>query len=222
MSNAFFITATGTEIGKTYVSASLLQAARDAGRSVSAIKPLMSGFDPDNLLASDAGQLLKACGREATPENVNAICLHSFTPPLAPNVAARQAGVALDDDALTAFCEDGLSRAADLCLVEGAGGVLSPATDSMLQADLAARLKLPAILITADYLGTVSHTLSAMEALDRRGVPVSAVVVSEPSPGAAPDEMEAELARWRPEAVFLTAHYQDAGIGARLLRQIAA
>lgn len=221
MGKAYFVTATGTEIGKTFVAAELLRAARHSGRSVHALKPLMSGFNKAELSASDAGQLLAGCGRDVTAPAVDAICLHSFTEPLAPNVAARQAGVALDNEALVEFCQQGLAAPHDLTLVEGAGGVLSPATDTLLQADLAARLALPVILITADYLGTVSHTLSAMEALDRRGLQIAAAVISEPVPGANPVAMASELTRWRPETPFLTASHGDAGIGGALMAALA-
>lgn len=217
MSKAYYVTATGTEIGKTFVAAALLRAARQSGRSVHAIKPLMSGFSRSALDECDAGQLLAGCGRDVTAQTVDAICLHSFTEPLAPNVAARRAGVALDDDTLIEWCRQRITDTHDLTLVEGAGGVLSPATDTMLQADLAARLKLPVILITADYLGTVSHTLSAIEALDSRGLQIAAAVVSEPAAGANPEAMAEELARWRPETPFLTAPHGDDGIGGALL-----
>ncbi|MEO1136556.1 MAG: dethiobiotin synthase [Pseudomonadota bacterium] len=217
MGKAYYVTATGTEIGKTFIAAALLRAARQSGYSVHAIKPLMSGFSRSALGACDAGQLLIGCGRDVTAQTVDAICLHSFTEPLAPNVAARRAGVALDDATLVKFCEQGLAAPHDLTLIEGAGGVLSPATDTLLQADLAARLSLPVILISADYLGTVSHTLSAMEALEKRGLKIAAAIISEPVSGANPRAMAEELARWRPETPFLTAPHDDDGIGGTLL-----
>ncbi len=221
MTAAFFITAIGTSIGKTYIAASLLAAASTEGRSVHALKPLMSGYDPEQMADSDAGRLLAACGRSVTQAELDAVCLHAFPDELAPNVAARQADVALDDGAITEFCGTGIAGGADLVLIEGAGGVLSPMTDAMLQADLIARLSLPAVIVAANYLGAVSHTLSAAEALDRRGIAIAAIVVSNPKGLGAPDALIMELRRWRPDEIYLSAPHNDASVGARLLKAIA-
>lgn len=208
MTSRIFVTATGTEIGKTYLSAAIVTAACRINHSVHALKPLMSGFAPDAYGASDAGILLSALGEKVTPETVSDICLHAFPPPLAPNVAARQLGVEIDDEALLDFCRRGLKTDAGLILVEGAGGVLSPATDDMLQADLIAALDLPAILVTTNYLGAVSHTLTALESLERRQIPVAAMVVSQPTPDAAtPTSLIDELLRLRPEIAILAAPF---------------
>lgn len=221
MTNAHFVTATGTEIGKTYICAALLRAAREKGKSVSALKPLMSGYDSTDLNACDAGQLLIACGREATQQSVDEICLHRFTEPLAPNVAARRAGLAINDDALVGFCRKGLAHtAADgLMLIEGAGGVLSPVSDTMLHGELITALALPAILVTTNYLGSVTHTLTAIEALERRAATISLVVVSQPTPDSPPPSpLIEELALFRPTLKVITAPFTNnpSHIGASL------
>ena len=177
----YFVTATGTDIGKTYVSARLIEAWRSRGIRAEATKPLMSGFAEDALEQSDAGRLLVAMGREVTPESVSEICLHRLTPPLAPNVAMRQAGIAQDYNEVLGFTQRRLAADADVHLVEGAGGVMSPLTDETLQIDLMADLQLPIILVTAPYLGSISHTLTAIDALHARGLAIVALVVSQPS-----------------------------------------
>ncbi|MEM9495768.1 MAG: dethiobiotin synthase [Pseudomonadota bacterium] len=201
--SAYFVTGSGTEIGKTYVSAAILKAARAAGRAVSASKPLMSGFTRSAIAESDAGLLLDACGEASTEANLARICLHNFEEPAAPNIAARNAGVALDDDALIRFVSRSAPSSDGLHLVEGAGGVMSPATDSLLQRDLAAALGAPAILVTINYLGAISHTLSAMEALDKVSVKTALVVVSQPTADVAPPgDIIPELAMWRGEPIL--------------------
>lgn len=205
--HAFFVTATGTDIGKTYLSAGLLSAWHAAGLSVAATKPLMSGFSEDQLEQSDAGRLLAAMGEAVTPAAVSAICLHRPTPPLAPNVAMRQAGIRQDYRDVVDFVRQRLNTGSDVHLVEGAGGVMSPVTDDRLQIDLMADLALPVILVTAPYLGSISHTLTALDAIAARGLSLAALVVSEPSPGGPdPAGFCSEILRFRSPPVFILPH----------------
>ena len=164
-----------------------------------AVKPVMSGFGEDALAASDAGQLLAGCGREVSPETVSEICLHRFEAPLAPNVAMRQAGVRQDYEAILDFVRERMTGAgADICLVEGAGGVMSPLTDDRLQIDLMADLGLPVILVAASYLGAVSHTLSAIDVLRARGLEIAQLIISQPDPDSAePDTLGHEVGLFR-------------------------
>ncbi|ABI75828.1 dethiobiotin synthase [Hyphomonas neptunium ATCC 15444] len=220
---SYFVTATGTDIGKTYVSARLISAWRAQGYVAQATKPVMSGFAEDALEQSDAGRLLTAMGRAVTPASVAEICLHRLAPPLSPNVAMRQAGVRQDYPEILAFVRDRLSDGGDCHLVEGAGGVMSPLTDEKLQIDLMADLQLPIILITAAYLGSVSHTLTALYALSARGLKVSAVAISQPfSSGDDLSAFAGELNRFRDVPVFGIPHGHDAAaLGTALLQQDA-
>lgn len=207
---AFFVTATGTDIGKTYLSARLLAACRASGMLVAATKPVMSGFSEAELEQSDAGRLLAAMGEAVTPEAVSRICLHRLTPPLAPNIAMRQAGIRQDYQEILRFVRMRLASETDLHLVEGAGGVMSPLTDDSLQTDLMAALGLPVILVTAPYLGSISHTLTAMDAIAARGLALAALVVSEPVPGGPdPDAFRDELIRIRKVPAFVLPNGAD-------------
>lgn len=208
---SYFITATGTDIGKTYVSTQLILAWRARGYVAEATKPVMSGFAEDALDQSDAGRLLAAMGRAATPEAVSAICLHRLAPPLAPNVAMRQAGIVQDHGQIRDFVSRRLAIGADFHLVEGAGGIMSPLTDDTLQIDLMADLNLPVILVTAPYLGSISHTLTALDVLSARGLNVVAVVISQPSSsGDDPAVFGRELNLFSGISHFAMAHGQDA------------
>lgn len=218
---ALFVTATGTEMGKTHVGAGLLEHLRSSGRGVRAIKPVMSGFDPNALEASDAGRLLLACGLPVDDTTLADVCLHRFDAPLAPNVAARRQGVVLDYAGLLAFTRQRLAQPAEFAVVEGAGGVMSPLTDRVLCCELIAELGLPTLVVTTSYLGAISHTLSALEVLQRRGVAVRAVVISQPAPDVgAPGPMLAELARFTPlpllDAPFEPSRRERVRLGGRL------
>ena len=196
--SAYFVTAIGTDIGKTYASVQLLRAARADGRTVSACKPLMSGFGEDALDASDAGQLLAAMDRPVMPETVSDICLHRFEQPLAPNVAMRRAGMAQDYDAILSFARASLPddpRA--FHLIEGAGGLMSPVTDEKLHSDFILDLRLPVILVAAGYLGAVSHTLTALDWLQSHRIMIAALIVSQPqADGEDPAHLIGEVRRW--------------------------
>lgn len=207
----YFVTATGTDIGKTYVSARLIEAWRNRGIAAEATKPLMSGFAEEALEQSDAGRLLVAMGRQVTPASVAEVCLHRLTPPLAPNVAMRQAGVAQNYNEIRGFVTRRLSMEADVHLVEGAGGVMSPLTDETLQIDLMADLQLKVILVTAPYLGSISHTLTAIDALRARGLEIAALVVSQPSvAGGDPVMFLEEIARFRKLPAAIVTNGADA------------
>ena len=195
---AYYVTSTGTDTGKTYVAASLLKAWRAYGRSVLATKPVMTGFDDGDLDISDCGRLLEAKGLPCTPAAVSDMCLHRLAPPLAPNIAMRRAGVSQDHDRIRAFTLNRLNLAADIHLVEGAGGVMSPLTDKSLQLDLIEQLQLPVILVTRPYLGSISHTLSAIDVLKARKIAIASLVISETLAGGTdPEEFAGEILRFR-------------------------
>ncbi|AXE64520.1 dethiobiotin synthase [Hyphomonas polymorpha PS728] len=207
----YFVTATGTDIGKTYISARLIEVWRSRGFVTQATKPLMSGFAEDALEQSDAGRLLLAMGQVVTPASVSEICLHRLAPPLAPNVAMRQAGIVQNYNEIRSFVERRLAVGADVHLVEGAGGVMSPLTDETLQIDLMADLQLKVILVTAPYLGSISHTLTAIDALQARGLEIAALVVSQPFvSGGQPGAFIEEVCRFRTLPMVGIPHGQDA------------
>lgn len=220
--NAFFITGSGTEVGKTYVGAAILSAARAQGLRTEAVKPLMSGFDKDRLALCDAGILAIACGRQPTPATVGDICLYQFEPALSPHHAAAQIGLDLDDAAIVQFVKARLSRDADLTLVEGAGGVMSPVTYKMTHLDLMEELGLPAILVTANYLGAITHTLTALAALDARAIPIAAIIVCQPSEQSLPPEpLASELAHWRSEpSIAAPFGAEPCSLGVNLLKSM--
>lgn len=175
--SAFFVTGAGTDVGKTFVAAGLIRALRSRGRKVRALKPVASGFDPANAPASDPGQLLAALGQAVTADAVAAICPWRFAAPLSPDMAAARESRTIDFDALVTF-----SRAAapgEILLVEGVGGVMVPLDQRHTTLDWMQALGFPVILVGGSYLGAISHTLSALEALRGRGLAVAAIVTSE-------------------------------------------
>ena len=195
--NSVFVTATGTEIGKTHISCAYLARLASKGAQPTPIKPLMSGFDEDNLVQSDAGRLVVASGQDVTTQTIATCCMHRFEQPVAPNAAARHVGLQLDYEDLLAFVNARMLNANGPVLVEGAGGIMSPVTDHKLHVDLINDLAMPTFLVTANYLGAISHTLTAIDAMQRRSIPVLGVIVNQPDAQSShPQGLVDELPRW--------------------------
>lgn len=178
--SAFFVTATGTDIGKTFVGSCLIRHWRASGQPATAFKPLVSGIDPDDPAPdSDPVQLLMAQGLPVTAATLDLISPWRFRAPLAPNMAAQAEGKAVNYADLLAACRSRMAQAPGPLLIEGAGGVMAPADDSHTMLDWVADLGIPALLVAGTYLGTISHTLTALAVLAQRQVPVAALVLSE-------------------------------------------
>ena len=200
--SAYFVTSSGTGIGKTLVTAALIHQTRRQGREVRALKPVISGFAPETAAESDSGRLLVALGQDVAEAAVAAISPWRFAAPLSPDMAAAREATAIDFDLLVAFCRaaaDQARRSDATLLIEGVGGALAPLTERHTVADWMAALRFPAVVVVGSYLGTLSHTLTAVEALARRDIPIASVVVSESehSP-VAPAETVASLERFLP------------------------
>jgi dethiobiotin synthetase len=202
--SAIFITATGTDVGKTYVAASLIRHLRGMGRLVDAIKPVVSGYDPENAAASDPGVLLHALGLPVTEQEVDRISPWRFSAALSPDLAAAREGRAIDVDTVIKFCHTAIEQRRDILLIEGVGGIMVPLDGERTILDVMMALQLPLILVAGSYLGTISHTLTALDALFRRELQVLAVVVSETSGSAVPlDDTVAAIARFAEPVIGL-------------------
>lgn len=164
-----FVAGTGTGVGKTVVTAGLTGWFREAGVDAVAVKPAQTGFPPDD----DAGEVQTACesSRAAT-------CLRRLEPPLAPRVAADRTETDLAYDRIREDCRAELNDA-ELGIVEGIGGLRVPLADDAEVLDLVEDLGLPTVLVARSGLGTLNHTALSVDALEKRGVPVRAVLLNE-------------------------------------------
>lgn len=201
--SAFFVTGAGTEIGKTYVSCALLSAWRAAGVRARALKPVVSGYQSIEREKSDPGLMLAALGRTPSANAIAAIAPWRYAAPLAPHLAARAEGLELPYDELVRFCRAGLG--AGPLLIEGAGGVMAPLSDTRTNLDLMQALEMQALFVSGSYLGAVSHALTGIECIERRGLEIAAVIVSETPDGVGLDATCAMLARQRPDLHILSA-----------------
>ncbi len=186
MSGGCFVTASGTGIGKTFVTCRLLEGLRARGRRAAAIKPVLSGWDPDD--EDNDARLLQAahvsCGAagkeaEAVRPAIAEIAPWRLTAPLSPHVAARRQGETIGCDALVTFCRGKLAEGWEPLLVEGVGGAFVPISEQFLVADWIAILGLPVLLVVDSRLGALSHGIATHEALRARGVAIAGVVISQ-------------------------------------------
>lgn len=194
---AAFVTATGTDVGKTFVTAGLIRHFRTAGRAVEAFKPVVSGFDPATPALSDPGMLLAALGHKVTPEDLDRIAPFRFAAPLSPDMAARREGRILEFDSVVEFSRRAIDGPSGMRLIEGVGGIMVPLDDRHTVLDWMAALRIPVVVVAGSYLGSISHTLTCLDVLQRRELRVPVVVVSETSGSAVPlDETVASVSRF--------------------------
>jgi len=220
--SAIFVTGSGTEIGKTYITAALIRELRRRGGPVEALKPVVSGFDPEHAAESDPGILLSALAQEPTQAALDRISPWRFRAPLSPDMAARREGRALDFDALVAFTRQRIAAAAGTLLIEGIGGVMVPLDEHHTMRDWIAALEIPALLIAGSYLGALSHALTAIEALRQRKIAIKAVIVNQtPGSGVELEETVATIRRFSPAAPVTGLPRLEGEAGHRALQHIA-
>jgi dethiobiotin synthetase len=173
---AFFVTGTDTEVGKTVVSCALLHAAAARGLRTAAIKPVAAGCDAQGR-NEDALALQGAMTEALSYAQVNPVALAL---PLAPHIAAEQAGRRLQVSRLAGLCRGVLSGTAEFALVEGAGGWRVPVNGRETLADLARELDLGVILVVGMRLGCLNHALLSAEAIRRDGLVLAGWVANQP------------------------------------------
>lgn len=169
---------TDTGVGKTLVAAALLRALVAAGHRAVGMKPVATGIEPGETVNRDVGALVGAGNVAAPLADVNPV---SFAPAIAPELAARAAGAAIDIERIVAAYAS-LAARADAVVVEGAGGVLVPLARGADMLDIPARLGLPVVLVVGVRLGCINHALLSALALNARGVRLAGWVANRVDP----------------------------------------
>jgi dethiobiotin synthetase len=194
-----FVTAAGTEIGKTFVACTLLRALTPRG-GVRVLKPVATGFDGTDVAASDTGLLLAAAGRVCDMPGIAAATPWRFAAPLSPDRAAALEDREVDFASLVELCRSGNTD--ELCVIEGIGGVMVPLDAEHTVLDWIAALEPRVLLVGGSYLGALSHTLTAAAALASRDIDTRAVVVSESVSSVGLEATVAVLSRFVAPPVF--------------------
>jgi dethiobiotin synthetase len=167
-SGGFFVTGTDTGVGKTLIACALLHRLRSDGLRAVGMKPIAAGTQPsaEGPINGDVVALREASSCWAPLREVNPYC---FDPPIAPHLAAREAGVRIEmapiEQAFTL-----LRERADAVIVEGVGGFLVPLNDRQDAGDLAVALALPVVLVVGMRLGCLNHALLTQQAIESRSL----------------------------------------------------
>lgn len=179
-----FITSTGTGIGKTYLTKQLLTLDSLRSNVLTVSKPLISGWptEPDKIHETDTAILLSAQQKALTPSHIDALSPWRFTAPLSPDMAAKREGRSLDLDQVIAHSQQKILEAKKhqkIHLIEGVGGVMVPLHGAFTVLDWIEQVGCPCLLVVGSYLGTLSHTLTAIRVLEMKQIPILAIVVNE-------------------------------------------
>ncbi len=168
MLRGLFVTGTDTEVGKTRTAVALVHALRARGLTVAAMKPVASGSRStrEGLRNEDAEQLRAAA---CVALDYAAVNPYAFGPPIAPHLAAEDAGVRIELEAIRAGYQR-LAARAQCTVVEGVGGWEVPLGQGVSTADLAVMLGLPVVLTVGLRLGCINHAILTMRAVQARGV----------------------------------------------------
>ncbi|MFO1395911.1 MAG: dethiobiotin synthase [Burkholderiales bacterium] len=189
MTRGIFVTGTDTGVGKTRVACALLAALVHERVRAVGMKPVASGVAPGAPCNEDVAALAAADGLAVAQRDRNP---YAFAPAIAPHVAAREAGVAIDLGAIArAFAT--LARDAEVIVVEGAGGARVPLGTALDMLDLPRRLRLPVLLVVGLRLGCISHALLTADAVAARGLVLAGWVANriDPAMERADDSVEA-------------------------------
>lgn len=171
---SLFITATDTGVGKTVITGLLAVLYEEAGIVVGIEKPVITGITKNSdVPVSDLAFFQKVIKPGSGPMNS-----YFFAAAVSPHLAAAMAGITID---LARIESDHakFSSKYDAVLVEGAGGLLVPLNDEFFMADLAARLKLPLVIVSRPSLGTINHTLLTVAFARKRGLEVAGIVIND-------------------------------------------
>lgn len=164
----YFITATDTDAGKTFITAGLLKQLSNQGYKTLGFKPVASGCQTtaQGLQNDDALQLMRAANVALDYQSINP---YAFEPAIAPHIAAQQVGVTIDLATIASNIEQQKQKA-DYVLVEGVGGWLVPLNARETVADLAQLLGFPVILVVNMRLGCINHALLTAQAIAHKGL----------------------------------------------------
>lgn len=165
---------------------------------------MISGYDGSDLENSDSGILLRSMGVQPCDEEVQKISPWRFSAPISPDMAAKLEKQSIDFEALIRFCQNNSDRHVNsdkqVVLIEGVGGAMVPLNEQHTVMDWMAALDVPILVVAGSYLGTISHTLTTVEAMAQNNLKPSAVVISESQHSPVPLQLTADtISRFLPE-----------------------
>ena len=171
-----YILGTGTDVGKTYITALWLKRLREAGHDVAYYKAAVSGAP--SITESDAGYVKQVAGLSQADDT---LLSYVFDEAVSPHLAARHEGKVIDRTVVNKnFCH--VARAHAYTTVEGSGGIICPLhvtdTELYMLEDVVKDLNLPTIVVATAALGTINSTVLTIHYLQSKGIPVKGIIVN--------------------------------------------
>lgn len=179
-----FITATDTDVGKTYVSKGIVKELIKRGKKTGYFKPLQSGIvpnvlsDADNVLSGVKGDNVN-CHAELVSASSKLILKNSYVTntPCTPSISAEIDGVKISLDKIEKDYKE-LEKSCDVVITEGSGGLFVPSGEDFLMSDIIKKLNLPVLIVARPDLGTINHVLLTINALRGLKIEILGVVIS--------------------------------------------
>lgn len=209
------VTSTGTNIGKTYITCGLIKALK-LKYKVHGIKPIISGWQYDentDNTNNDTINIIKALGLDINANIINKISPYRYKEPITPDIAAKKEGKVISFDQVQEFCKVSIETSgADYIFIEGAGGVMVPIWDVYTYLDIAYNLNLELILVVGTYLGTLSHTITALEVIRQKQLNLIKVIINESEEmQATPQDLKEVISRFTNTDIEFV--YRGQGLG---------
>lgn len=186
MGKAIFVTGTGTDVGKTYVTGLLVKKIRDAGLDGSYYKAALSGAEPDgqgNLVPGDAAWVKETAG---IPDPLEDLVTYVYREAVSPHLAARINHRPVELETIREAFQKARARHEYLTM-EGSGGILCPLRwderQHLLLEDMIRALDLGCLLVADAGLGTINSTVLTVEYLQHRSIPVRGILFNRWKPG---------------------------------------
>ncbi len=179
-----FIAGTGTDVGKTVVTAGVFRWLRQHSSSAMVMKPVQTGCqvgEDGRMIAPDIDFVLRVANVDVDQETLAHLAPYLFGPACSPHLAARMAGQRIEIDKILASARWLASRHQRL-VVESAGGVAVPINECQTMLDLAWEMRMPVLLVGHSGLGTINYVLLSLEAIRRRGCSVLGVILNDIAP----------------------------------------
>jgi len=180
MIKPIFITSTGTNIGKTHLTKLIIKRCKELNLYIDAIKPIISGYENKNIYSTDTGIILKSLNKKN--KDINKISPWRFNAPLSPDIAAKLINQEIDLNDVKEFCIKRIKTLPNkngIFIIEGVGGTMTPINKKYTIINLIKIIKIPIILVTGSYLGSISHTLNCLYNLSKYKINVKSIVISE-------------------------------------------
>ena len=172
-----FITSTGTNLGKTYCFVEILKELAHRKIIANSYKPILSGFNFDDIVDSDSYKILKTRNIKPDINHIKDITPWLFKSPIAPSIAAMKENKTLKYEEVLKWCFK-KSNINGINIFEGAGGIYVPIEGKKTILNLIKELECKVILIVGNYLGSVSHTISAIKNIQHEDIEIINVIIN--------------------------------------------